>query len=66
LTPELLLTWSASITFSGLAICLLALGIRGTVLLLKAQDKENKKIKYEPGTRSVKVPPPPVPPPKIE
>ena len=67
MTPKLLLMWSVSVAFSGLAICLLALGIRGTIKVFITQDEEDEEDTYGQGhPRSVKVPPPPIPPPNIK
>jgi len=65
LTPDLLCEWSLSILVSGIAICLLALGIRGTIkIFVSKEEKQEAQEAYAPGhPKPPKVPPPPPIPP---
>jgi hypothetical protein len=60
LTPDNLLVWTLSLVCSGLLICLLALGIRGTVRIFMSKDEAKEEEEYELGHPKR----PPIPPPK--
>ena len=69
MTPESLLIWTLSTVISGLAVCLLALGIRGTIKIFIDKEDGKDNDEYQLGhPRPPKVPPanyqPPLKPPK--